>query len=226
MYILLLCLCFSACGKINENIEIKNGSKSKENIVIYDHWNNNLVFYNTLDGSVQKLYDEENTFQYEFNTSNRYYTTGNNEDGNFKIIEIINGKVKEVYKMENKEDAIFPLAADQERNLYYFLIYRGFDGEEREIVKLSTDGNLELCCKTKGKISDGAIINDKLLYSVYKEEQDTYDIYEMKLDAEPEKQNSILYEDIEGGEIYEVNESIYLEQDGKLYSETKEFTKK
>lgn len=226
-YIMLLCLCFTACGKVNDNLEIKSDCKSKEGIVIYDHWNNNLVLYDTINGSVQKLYDEENTYQYEFNTSNRYYTTGNNENGDFKIIEIIDGKVKEVYKMENKEDAIFPLAADEDRNLYYFLIYRGTVGEEREIVKLSTDGDLELCYKTNEKISDGAIINDKLLYSVYKEDKDTYDIYEMKTEIASEKQNnSIIYEDIEGGEIYEVNQNIFLEQNGKLYSKTKEFTKK
>ncbi len=220
VYLLFLCLGFTACGKADDG-------KLKESIVIYDHWNNNLVLYDTINGGVQKLYDEEDTYQYEFNTTNRYYTTGNNEDGNFKIIEIIDGTVKEVYKMENKEDAIFPLAADQERNLYYFLIYRGITGEEREIVKLSTDGTLELCYKTKEKISDGAIIDDKLLYSVYKENKDTYDIYEIKIEAESEEQNNnIIYEDIEGGEIYEVNNNIFLEENGKLISQTREFTKK
>lgn len=214
----------TSCGRMHQELEVKD--VAKENVILYDHWNNNLVRYDTNNGNIQKLYDEENTYQYEFNTSKRYYTTGNSENGNFKILEIVEGEVKEVYQMEQEEDAIFPLAADEDRNLYYFLIYRGFLGEEREIVKMSTEGKLELCYKTNEKISDGAIVDNKLLYSVYKENTDTYDIYEMKIDGESGEKNNLVYEDVEGGELYKVNQSIYLEQNGKLHSNEKEFTKR
>lgn len=56
-------------------------------------------------------------------------------------------------------------------------------------------------------------------------EKNKFDIYEMNLE-ETKSKCSLLYENVEGGGIYAVGQNLFMEQNGKIQSEQKEFDKK
>ncbi|MDQ5983870.1 MAG: hypothetical protein RUMPE_00899 [Eubacteriales bacterium SKADARSKE-1] len=152
--------------------------KTQDSIILFDEFSKKMFSYNTKTFSIEEKCNIDNFMQYKFPTECNYYTAGNSNTFGFEIIKIENNKIKILLQV-NEDEAIFPVA--KSNNILLFLkskyennecinnVLVSYDEKENKLVEYS---NVKLA------ICNGAIIKDKLFFTVYIKEG-TYDLYKV-----------------------------------------------
>lgn len=231
--ILSWCLVVSsvtACNK--ENFDSSDDSISNENItsddmwlptadnenekILYDYYNGRFVSYDMEKKQVVEENAIDSYFQYAFNVKSNIYTSGHSLAGQYKIIELSDNKLTELYVMDEDVKKIYPCAADADRGLYYFIEY--FDAEEtqRKIVQYK-DGELYEFVNTEGFLMPGMLIGDNLYYTIWDESKVAYDVY--SLDTHDYNSEPVLcMENIDNCDLFYCNSTIYAMSNSCLYN--------
>lgn len=169
---------FSGC-RINPDSSPKHNDNT---IVLYDADAQHFIIYNT----TKKLGNLENAgtnlFQYEFPEKTNIYTTGDSIKNNFKIVKIISGKIKVLYKV-NKNQALIPLTTNGSR---YYFVHAFYDSKGKEISNTRRIALFNFHKKTlsdfpksSGLISKGTLIDNELYYTIYNKSKDNYELFKV-----------------------------------------------
>jgi len=229
IFALLLCLSLTSY-----NIDTSDNDKSpqdvyidpvsSDSILLVDRFSQKLVSYNTKKYTVEKRMNALNHMIYEFSPLARYMTSGHSINFGFEIISI-DSVVHTVYSMKPNE-GIFPLAYYSDD--YYFIKsqYDKYGVEtDRVLVKFDYIKNkLIEYTHAHGLVSYGTVIDDKLYYTVYNENNDDYTLYSLlrdDFDSIPKLEK----ESLENGEIFSQGGVLYVTNRKSIISDNKQFKK-
>lgn len=212
---ILLSLIFISFNKPN----FKLVRERENSIMIYNPFIYKFISYNkkTFLPETRKINEsEKNILQYSFNTKSEYYTSGDSYKNHFEIIKLNKGSIQSIYALENKEtEAIFPLASD-DKNIFFFKA--DYSNKGLPISKIvSFDNNtLNEFPNTTGLISDGAILNNLLYYTVYDEKKKTYSLYSLDF-SNFSNIPELVKTNLEAKEIFVLNTKLYLSNKDTIY---------
>jgi hypothetical protein len=205
----------SGCDKYGYRV---NGDNQ---IMLFNRFYQRMVKYDLTEKKTIWSEYRDNLYQYEFTTENNIYTIGHSYENNFKIIDMNDHGTTTLLKLGG-EEAIFPLATDNE--VYYFVhCYHDKKGVEfkdkRRIAMFDMESKkLKDIETTGGLILYGTILGDKLYYTVYDEDNELYDLFELEynsLTASPKKIKS----GINGGKVYNDGEELWIVHNEYLVSQ-------
>lgn len=223
IFFILVSLIFSGCTKQTSVLV----SSNEDYIMIYNPFTYKFVSYNkkTLLPETKKVNEnEKNILQFSFTTKSKYYTSGDCYKRNFEIIKLNNGLIESVYKLENKDtEAIFPLASD-EKNVFFFKADYSKKGLPiSKIVKFDSN-TLKEFPNTNGLISNGAILNNLLYYTVFDESQKTYSLYSLDY-SNFTNTPKLIETNLKASELFVLNNKLYLSNNDAIYCKNDVFQK-
>lgn len=158
--------------------------KSESEILLYDSYMSRIISYDTKSKKPVEYNDTGNFVQYGFktNTKTNLYTAGHSALSDFSIVELKDNIVDELYVMP-KNEGIFPIAIYDDIIVFQHCFYKkdGAEIEEKRTLSIfnKSAGTLTDFLNTSGLISAGAFYQEKLYYTVYNDEQNNYDLYEI-----------------------------------------------
>lgn len=220
--LILLSIALAGCGVSKDNNE------NDREISIYNPFARKIISYDTeeMKSDYNPFYAEGNNYQYSFPTLSKYYTTGDNFECKFEILEYKNGLFESIHKLKNQEsEGLFPLAED---DMHAFFIKSYYDSngglKESAIVEFKND-NIKEYFNARGLITRGVIFDGLLYYVAYESSTDKFNLY--SLDYEDyEGKPKLLRDDLILDQILVLNNKIYLSDRDKIYCETDSFKKK
>lgn len=240
---ILFCIIFCGlvgCSGNKDNVNTNHNNydwlpevQSKNEILLYDKYDQRIVAYNKANHNVTEKNTTQNYMQFEFNdlTAN-VYTTGHSIKNNYKIIEKNNDTIKTLFKMKENE-AIFPLAYQNKKSMYFLKTSYNSSGseiyKERIICQFETNSKqLKEIKSTQGLlVSNGVMIDHLLYFTVYNEANDNYDLYALNtnhMDDVELKDRGLVT-----GEVYNNNGELWVSDKNKIYNykdNSKQFSKK
>lgn len=208
-------------GNLAENYEWLPSAKKDNEILLYDKYDQRIVSYDKSKHLVKEKNTTQNYMQFEFNDlETNIYTTGHSIENNYKIIEKENKTIKTLYEMKENE-AIFPLAYQNEDNMYFLKTTYNSDGNE--IYKERVICQFELNFKqlkeiklTRGLlVSNGVIVDDILYFTVYNEVNDNYDLYSLNINNIDKV--DLISKGLVTGEVYNNNGKLWVSNKSKIY---------
>lgn len=164
---------------------------------LYHRFSQRLLTYDVEQHRVEEISDAPNFFQYEFPTPSRLFTAGDSVKGGFSILQVSPRKVTDVLTMPDDE-GVFPLATSDRATFFLRSTYDAKGREtRRELVRLDAGKRLVPFTSVSGLVDSGAIVKDRLYYSVFDEEHDSYDVWSVPV-AEPRRE----MKDLDSGRLY------------------------
>lgn len=242
--IILFCVIFCGlvgCGsnKDNTNTNVSGNydwipnAKNKDEILLYDKYDQRIVAYNKKNHMVTEKNTTQNYMQFEFDDLKAdIYTTGHSIENGYKILEKKNDKTSILYEMKENE-AVFPLAYQDEQTMYFLKTSYDSNGNEiyddRVICKFELESReLKELNITKGYLTTYAVVIDNLLYfTVYNEEGNDYDLYRININEEDGI--VLINTGLITEEIYNNNGKLLVSDKDKIYDykdSTRYFSKK
>jgi len=229
IFLLLISIfCITACSD-NSKITLENENyispKSDKSKILVDRFTQKLVTYNTKRLEVELIMDTVNLMVYEFSPEVNLMTIGHSIDLGFEIISVQPHEVRKLFKAE-PDSGLFPLVYKE--NDFYFTksIYDDKSVEiSRCLIKYDIENNSLIEYKNiSGLIYCGAIIGDRLYYTIYNEQLNNFNLYSVDCNdfntkAQLEKSN------LKFGEIYSQNDVLYTTTESEIISNTKSFKK-
>lgn len=230
--VLLILFCIIFCGlagcssnKNNANFHTDYDwlptTKNKNEILLYDKYDQRIVAYNKKSYNITEKNTTQNYMQFEFSDlMANIYTTGHSIENNYKIIEKENKTIKTLYEMKENE-AIFPLAYQNENNMYFLKTVYNPDGneiyEERVICQFELESKqLKEIKSTQGLlVSNGVIVDDILYFTVYNETNDNYDLYSLNINNIDKV--DLINKGLVTGEVYNNNGKLWVSDKNNLY---------
>ena len=180
------------------NQKEKKTTDNRKTEVVYSPWENKLLYYDTENIMVKYYNNTENVFQYSFSTPCDYFTSGHSINNGFEILKVENGNINSIYKLEDNEIGIFPLVQYKDRLFFIMTFYK--EGLANESIICEFKGNELIKYKNTTDIisGDGAVINNKIYYTVYDSMNKEFSVYSIDIDsynAYPKKIKCGIYED-------------------------------
>lgn len=220
------------CGKskkidtINDRMPYESLIENDDfKVILYDRYKQKLVLYSTQTYTIDREINVSNYMQYEFNTPSDYYTTGHSIENGFEIIRIGKNSIERVYSLKNKkEEAIFPLATNKDKKFFIKSIYKDNEFQYSFIVSMGDNNDIEEYKNTKGKISFGAILDEKLYYTVYEDGKNNYSLYSLEF-YEKDNKPVLIKENLEYPEIYSFKGNLYYSTIDKIICDKDYFSK-
>ncbi|MDR1018369.1 MAG: hypothetical protein LBM02_06670 [Lachnospiraceae bacterium] len=219
-FLLFIMVLLSGCGKkvnLNDpNVDFTlPTADTKNDILIYDRYNQKIVSYNLKNNKISGKNDDLNYMEYGFpNIESNVYTVGHSEYNKFKIVEIDNNKkIKTLLKMK-KNEGIFPLAYRDYFNMFF--LKSTYDKNNKEILKEKVICRYDIKSKkllpiveTKGlNVSYGTIIKNSLFFTIYNEKTDSYNLMKYVLGTNERVQ--CIKKNLISEEIYNVNDKLFI----------------
>lgn len=238
---IVICIVFlGLMGCSNKDIkEVSNdydwlpSVKNKDEILLYDKYDQRIVTYNKRNHNIVEKNTTQNYMQFEFNDLQaKIYTSGHSIKNHYKIIEKDNQTIKILVEM-NENEAIFPLAYQNEENMYFLKSTYDTTGKEiyekRIICQFEPKSKtLKEIQSTKGlRISDGVVSNGLLYFTVYIEANDKYELYVLNINDVNDVK--LIDAELESGEIYSYNHDLWVSDKSTIYNykdNSIQFTKK
>lgn len=195
--------------------------KNSNEILLYDKFDQRFIAYNEIEHGITQKNTTQNYMQFEFNDlESNIYTAGHSVENGYKIVEKSESKIKLLYEMK-RDEAIFPLAYKDENFLYFLKTSYNQNGKEiyddRVICSFDLKNKrLNEINSTKGMLTSNAVIIHKELYfTVYNENNDSYDLYKLNIDNENKIQ--LIDENLNAGELYNNNDRLMISDNAKIY---------
>lgn len=226
LYCSLLIFVMSGCNKIDYNMSNNEWKIENNKIFTYNPFIQNFITYDIKKKQNDLVIKgtKSNIIQYSFSTPSKIFTSGDSIKNNFTIIENKDGRIKKIFKMEDNDLAIFPLATDEKN---YFFIQTNYSDKNKInscIVKYQ-DNNIHKYTKTNGLISYGALLDNVLYYTIYEPLKNQYTLY--KLETSDYNNNpEIIKTGLVSGEILLLNNILYYSNQKMFYNEIDSFEKK
>ncbi|MDU7471391.1 MAG: hypothetical protein E7K67_01985 [Peptostreptococcaceae bacterium] len=224
-YIILSVFILSGCNISNSNKNTIWKLEDNERFT-YNPFIQCFIKYD-LDESQNKLlipYTESDIIQYSFNTPSKIFTSGHSFENNFTIIENKDGHIQELYKLEDDNLAIFPLATDGENIFFIKTDYSNENEINSSIVKYD-DNKIYEYTKTHGLISYGALMKNLLYYTVYEPSTDSYTLYCLDI-SDYDNSPEIIKNNLISGEILFLNNQLYCSNQEMFFNENDSFKKR
>lgn len=238
--VLLILTFLSACGQTKplDNPQEKPQdvvfieAANENSIILVQRFDGRLISYDTKTQQVNKWMNRYKAFFIHSNNPEyNYHTAGDSYDYGFSIISVGEKQITVELQMQSNE-AIHTLAFSEEYLFFIKTLYQEpgvildqyvvrYDPaahniiEYRNLRELRHDGQ-------RGSISSGAIINDRLYYSIYNEDSDTYSIYEADC-ADKETMPQIWQDNLEWGDVYSQGQDLYLSDKTSIFCGDKRF---
>lgn len=230
VWLILFCIIFcglAGCSSNKNNANVHTDydwlptTKNKNEILLYDKYDQRIVAYNKKSYNITEKNTTQNYMQFEFSDlMANIYTTGHSIENNYKIIEKENKTIKTLYEMKENE-AIFPLAYQNENNMYFLKTAYNPDGneiyEERVICQFELESKqLKEIKSTQGLlVSNGVIVDDILYFTVYNETNDNYDLYSLNINNIDKV--DLINKGLVTGEVYNNNGKLWVSDKNNLY---------
>lgn len=222
--IMIIVLILSGCSRQNHN----DNATSKDVIKVFNPFESKFGTYNLKyfrPEAISNKSDNANVMQYAFHTGSTLYTSGDSIRNHFEIVNLENGSVKTVVKLKNQmTDAVFPLATDGS-NTFFFIADCSAPGLPLSRVARFEKGRLVEFSKTKGHITDGALLNGQLYFTSYDENSQNYTLY--SLDYSSYNSNPVIVKKgLALGQIYVLNKKLYMSDKTRIYNSEDQFENK
>ncbi|AXM89250.1 hypothetical protein CI793_00910 [Anoxybacillus ayderensis] len=215
----LLCGCDETSIQQKKYIAIPTCSENKECKILYNRFTQKLVAYDFSTNTIKQQTNQPNYIVYAFSTKSPYYTAGDSTGRDFSLFTIKGNEIEKVYD-GRKGEAIFPLADDG--NYHVFIrMYLDNDGEEvsRSIIRWDEkEKSFIKYSHVKGLVSYGAIMHEKLYYTVYEPYKDYYTMYVLDLSNE-NNQPRLVESGLKAGELYVIDGALYRSDEEKIYAD-------
>lgn len=216
----VLLLTYTLTGCTNSEII---DDKSNE-IILYNRYSQKLIKYNLDNKKAITIYDQINTFEYEFPDNDILYVTGNSFNNNFKLLQISGDSLKVLLELEPSE-AIFPLLTNNDN---YYFIHAYYDSDMGEITSKRCIALLDMQSMqlkdleyTRGLIDKGTVLNKTLYYTEYNNESDDYCLYKIEFASLNFEKPQRIEEHLTAGDIYNDGSNIWLKDGDYLVSKNK-----
>ncbi|MGL5714217.1 MAG: hypothetical protein ACRCXT_11890 [Paraclostridium sp.] len=229
LVIIVMTLTLSRDIDLKKNMNIDRFSPqvlSKNEIVLFNRYNHNIVTYDTKKKLITQWNDDINLFQYEFNTQTDLYTSGHSTDNGFKILKLENNSYEIMYSL-NENEAIFPLASNGE---VYFFMHSFYDKYGAELLDKRTislfdekEKKLHDYKNTNGLISYGTFYDNKLFYTTYQVNSDTYDLYSLDF-SDIEDEPILIEKGLENGKIFVSIDGLWKSNNDYIYNKDKKLS--
>ena len=236
--IVLLVLILSACDNISKTqdvVDVAFIEAANENSILLVHrFDARVISYDITTYQVNNRMSRYNSFiVYSGNPEYGYHTAGDSIDYGFSIISLGEKRVNTELRMQPNE-AIHPLAFSGEYLFFFKTRYEKpgvildqyivrYDPVSHILVEYETmrevgDTNM------RGSITSGAIVDDKLYYTVYNEINDTFYLYETNC-SDAGTVPRVQKDNLEWGYIYSQGKDLYLSDRVSIFCGDKKFTR-
>ena len=133
-------------------------------------------------------------------------------NSNYRIIRLDGNEINTVVEMDSGQ-GVFPLATDGKR---HFFVIEVDSMESYKIVELEYQSLIEYP-KAKGLVVGGALLDNKLYYTHYEENDDSHSLYKLDIEKKSNEPELILV-GLSDSEVYSYNGEIYVTNKGKISS--------
>lgn len=198
-------------------------AKSENELLLYNKYEQKIVSYDKSTHEVIDVNNADNYVQYGFNNlDTNIYTTGHSTENDFKIVRMNEKDTEVLYEM-NKNEAIFPLAYQNEENMYFMKYTYDNDYAElydqRVICKFNAKTKqLEDVEATRGlQTCYGVIVDDLLYFTIYKgmDKENYYELY--KMDINTKDKVELVNDKMIEGQIYNNNGKLWVSDKDYIY---------
>ncbi|MFB9331136.1 hypothetical protein ACFFSY_34815 [Paenibacillus aurantiacus] len=213
-------------GETVNDVELPKCSDEGQCVYLVNRYSQKLLTYNPKTKSIEEQQNIPNYIYYEYNTVSPFFTVGNSITNGFSILKMDKNVVDEVVRLKDrKNEAIFPLATNNERHFFIHSYYDDSGKEtKRAIAELIQDRTQDIP-NVSGLVSDGAIVKDKLYYTVYNESSNSFELQSLLLDnlqAAPHTEA----ENLESGNVYSLNGELLTSNNELIFNDSMQFEKK
>lgn len=202
--------------------------ETDNSILIYDIDKLKIVSYNlnTFDIDFSTNIFRDNFFQFSFQDKNNIFTSGHYlDESNFEILRINEDKrsIDVIYSLTKELDTIVPLATNGER--YFFMKHDySVDGFPQAVIVEYINGDLVEFINTIDFMdSTGLIIENFLFYTTYNFDTETYTLRSINF-LEYDNIPVTIEDNLDSGNIFLLNNEIYVSDSNTIYSLTSEDT--
>lgn len=168
------------------------GNRTIHGELFYNPYIQKLVVYDQDSKEVSLFDDTSNQFQFHIDGSDDLFIDGNSISNVFRIIQINQSQVTELYKFD-KNHGIFPIGVIGEK-LYFIHSFYDQNGQEQNEKRCISIFNMntyeiENYTRISGLISYGCMNDDNIFCTLYDNNQNNYTLVSIKtgdLNAMPE----------------------------------------